>query len=732
MDVRLAPLARCALVALLSLHMSVADARPKVCLVLSGGGARGAAHIGVIKVLEEMRVPVDCVAGTSMGSLVGGAYASGMTVVEMEALINTLSTEALFKERPPRQDQAIRRKLDDRSILFGIEVGLRDGELLLPKGVVSGVQLETVLRRLTKAHGYRRFDELPVAYRAVATDLVTGKAVVFSEGELANVMRASMSVPAAIAPAELDGKILVDGGLTDNLPVDVARAMGAEVVIAVNLGTPLMKREELTSIVGVTGQMINILTEQNVQASLALLKPTDILIEPKLGEFPASDFDHLPDTVPIGEAAAREAAAKLAALSVSAEEFAQRQQHRLAVAPADLRPVDEVRFHKLARVDPETMKGQMETRPGQPLDQQTIDGDLRRLYGTGDFEHINYRILEEAGRRVLDVDAVEKSWGPSYLRFGLGLGSDLQGDSFFNIAASYRRTWINRLGAEWRTDAQIGRTSRLFTELYQPLETQRFLFVAPRAQIERRTVDLFQGATRIARFDLRTTQAELDVGTDLTKYGELRAGILTGAIHASLDTGPESLAPPPGRITQGALTVRAVVDQLDSANFPRFGFAGSANLFASRGALGADDDYTKWDVDLLGVHSIGRHSLQVALKAGGTIGNGSLPVYDLFSWGGFLQQSGYATGAIAGERLTFGRLVYTYKLINQELLEGMYAGVSLEAGRMEGPLVPGQLTGLLKSTALFIGADTPIGPLYLGYGRAADGNQSGYLFLGRP
>src|SRR6266540_3291164 len=315
MDVRLAPLARCALVALLSLHMSVADARPKVCLVLSGGGARGAAHIGVIKVLEEMRVPVDCVAGTSMGSLVGGAYASGMTVVEMEALINTLSTEALFKERPPRQDQAIRRKLDDRSILFGIEVGLRDGELLLPKGVVSGVQLETVLRRLTKAHGYRRFDELPVAYRAVATDLVTGKAVVFSEGELANVMRASMSVPAAIAPAELDGKILVDGGLTDNLPVDVARAMGAEVVIAVNLGTPLMKREELTSIVGVTGQMIN------------------ILIEPKLGEFPASDFDHLPDTVPIGEAAAREAAAKLAALSVSAEEFAQRQQHRLAVAP---------------------------------------------------------------------------------------------------------------------------------------------------------------------------------------------------------------------------------------------------------------------------------------------------------------------------------------------------------------------------------------------------------------
>jgi NTE family protein len=413
-----------------------ADARPRVCLVLSGGGARGAAHIGVLKVLEELRVPIDCIAGTSMGSLVGGAYASGMSTDEMERLIAQVSTDLLFKEKPPRQDQDIRRKLDDRSNLFGIEVGLRGSELLFPKGVVSGVQLETVLRALSKVAGFRKFDELPIPFRAIATDLVTGQAVVFSEGELANVMRASMSVPAAIAPAVIEGRMLVDGGLTNNLPVDVARRMGADIVVAVNLGTPLLKREELTSVLGVTGQMINILTEQNVQASLASLKPTDVLIEPALGDFSAGNFDDLPKTVPIGEAAARAMQTKLAVLSVPPEQYAALRTRQMRPVPPDLRPVDEIRFTAMSRVNAATLENRLETRPGEPLDQQALDRDMRRLYGTGDFEHVDYRVIEEAGRRVLNIDAVEKSWGPNYLRFGLGLGSDFSGDAFFNAAAS--------------------------------------------------------------------------------------------------------------------------------------------------------------------------------------------------------------------------------------------------------------------------------------------------------
>ena len=326
--------------------------RPKVCLVLSGGGARGAAHVGVIAVLEQLRIPVDCIAGTSMGALVGGAYASGMSVAEMEGVLKEISTSLLFVEKPPREEQSIRAKLDDALDLFGFELGVRSGKLLLPKGAVTGVQLETVLRRLAKVKGYRRFDQLPIPFRAVATDLVTGKAMVFSEGELATAMRASMSVPGVIAPAEIEGKMLVDGGLVDNLPVDVARRMGADVVIAVNLGTTLAPKEALDSVLGITAQVINLLTEQNVRASLAMLRPADVLIEPALGDFSAADFDDLPQAVPIGAAATNAIAGRLAALALPQAEYAAWQAHQRAVPAADELRIDTIRFARLERVNP--------------------------------------------------------------------------------------------------------------------------------------------------------------------------------------------------------------------------------------------------------------------------------------------------------------------------------------------------------------------------------------------
>jgi NTE family protein len=706
--------------------------RPKVCVVLSGGGARGAAHVGVLKVLEELHVPIDCITGTSMGSLVGGAYATGTTIPEMEEILSVISTELLFKERPPRQELAIRRKLDDRQDFVGPEIGLRDWNLELPKGFVSGVQLETVLRALAKARGYRKFDDLGIPFRAVATDLVTGKKVVFADGELANVMRASMSVPGAIAPAEFDGKILVDGGLTDNLPIDVARAMGADVVIAVNLGTPLAPRDQLNSILGISGQVINILTEQNVQLSLAALKPTDILILPELGDFSASDFDHLPKTVPIGEAAARKVADQLARLSIPPAEYAALRARQLVASSEDTQPVDEIRFEHLSRVNAEAAKQVMDTKPGEPIDPKVLDADMRRLYGTGDFEHVNYRIIEEPGKRVLAIDAVEKSWGPNYLRFGLGFSTDLKGDTFFNLLASYRRTWINSLGAEWRNDLQLGQTSSFISEFYQPLEARRYLFVAPRVEVERRLVSLFQGSQRLASYDVRYGRAGLDIGSQFTRYGELRVGAITGSLDASLQTGPPDLAPPAGRIQQGAFTSRLIFDQLDSAIFPRSGAAGSVHLFASSATLGADDPYTKWDADGAAVWSFGDNTFNLGFKSGGKLGSDALPRYDLFQWGGFLQQSGYPTGALVTDRFTFGRLLYYNKFVKQKLLEGVYAGFSLEVGRYGTPLVPGSPTGVLKSASVFLGADTPVGPLYFGYGHAADRNSSFYLFLGRP
>jgi len=705
--------------------------RPKICLALSGGGARGAAHIGVLKVLEEMHIPIDCIAGTSMGALVGGAYASGMSVDEMDTITTSITRELLFKENPPRRERSMRRKQDDYDIYIGPEIAYKAGSFGFAKGLVSGVQLETVLRGLSRVKGNYRFDDLPIPYRAVATDLVTGKAVVFEEGELANVMRASMAVPGAVAPAEFGGMMLVDGMLTENLPVQTARAMGADIVIAVNVGTPLLKREQLSGIIGVTAQMLSILTEQNVQASLAALQPQDILIAPELGDYTTGDFDELAKIAPLGEAAARKVADRLSRLAMPAAQYAELRKRQQVQIEPDVRPVDEIRFADLKQVNPETVRAAMDTQPGRPIDQQTLDRDMRRIYGMGYFEHVNYRFLEEPGRRVLVVDAAEKTWGQNSLRFGLGLITDLKGDAFFNLIGSYRKAWLNPLGGEWRSTLQFGRTSSFTTEFYQPIRAQGDFFVAPNFSYERRTSDLYRGDQRIATYDTASALAGVDAGGLFGRYGEARLGLKWGTMKPKLDTGPVVLTPAAGDVAVGAATLRIVLDRFDSVHFPRDGWRAGLKVFDSIGSLGADVDYTKWDFDGAIARSFGDHTFNLGWKFGGKLGNDPLPRYDLFQWGGFLQQSGYATGQLLGEKMSFGRLMYYHRIMRGGLLEGAYSGLSLEAGKVGNPLVPGAPTGTLHSASLFIGADTPLGPAYFGYGRASDGNSSWYLFLGR-
>ncbi|MBE2262216.1 MAG: patatin-like phospholipase family protein [Burkholderiaceae bacterium] len=706
--------------------------RPKICLVLSGGGARGAAHVGVLKVLEANRIPIDCIAGTSMGALVGASYATGMSIPEMEAIVGEISTELLFKENPPRAEQPMRIKRDDYANLFGPDIGVVDNSLQLPKGVVTGIQLETVLRRLAKVKGYLNFDDLPIPFRAIATNLVTGKEVVFSKGEVGNVMRASMSVPGAIAPAEFDGMLLVDGMLTSNLPVQTAFAMGADIVIAVNVGTPLLGRDKLVSIVGVMGQMLSILTEQNVQVSLAALRSQDILISPELGSFSTGDFDNLPKIVPLGAAAAEKAVPRLAALALPPEAYASLRKSQLRTIEADLRPVDEIRFVDLKRVNPATARSIMETQEGQPLDQNKLDGDMRRLYGSGDFEHVNYRLVDEGTKRVLTVDAVEKSWGPNYLRFGLGLSTDFQNEAYYNIMARYRRTWLNSLGAEWRSTIQLGRTSTLFTEFYQPLSETGEYFVSPYVVLSSTSPSLFQGNTEVAQYNVASAAAGVDLGLNFKRYGVLRFGALTGVLKPSLQIGSPQYVPTDSSYAQGALNAKLTLDQIDSIFFPRSGWRGSATAFNSMTSMGASSNYQRYEAEGTAAVSFGEHTLNFGFHVGGKIGSDPLPVYDQFQWGGFLKQSGFQTGQLLGESVQFGRVMYYRRIFRGSLLEGAYGGISLEAGKVGEQPIPGGPTGLQKSGAIFIGADTPIGPAYLGYGRVLNGPGSFYFYLGRP
>jgi len=414
---------------------------PRIGLALSGGGARGIAHVGVLKVLDELRVPISCVTGTSMGAIVGATFAAGRTPAEMEMLVLEANWEEIFRDKPPRGEIAVRRKIDDYKTLFAPEYGVQDGGLALPKGVLAGIAIESAFRSMvTPAFGITDFRQLPISFNAIATDIETGKEVVLGSGSLAQAMRASMSVPGMFAPVEIDGRILGDGGLVNNLPVDLVRKMGADIVIAVNIGTPLMSRDQLQSVVGYASQMLNILTEQNVRAQLATLKPTDILISPDLGNLTFIDFAAAPKFVEIGEKAAEAVRTQLAALSDSPERYAAFER-KLKVLPEKLpERLDFVTVEGSRYTNPEVLEDQMRTKPDEPFKLSTLESDLARLYGRGEFEQIDYQLTTVGNQNGVIVTVTEKSWGPNFLRFGTSLSTDFQGETFFNLMLGHRRS----------------------------------------------------------------------------------------------------------------------------------------------------------------------------------------------------------------------------------------------------------------------------------------------------
>ena len=366
---------------------------PRIGLALSGGGARGIAHVGVLKVLEELRIPIHCVTGTSMGAIVGGTFAAGTSPTEMEKVVLAADWDEIFRDRPPRQEIAVRRKVDDYKTLFAPEYGVKDGGLALPKGVIAGVSIESFFRVLaTPAFGVSDFQKLPIPFRAMATDIETGESVVLDHGSVAQAMRASMSVPAAIAPVEIDGRLLVDGGIANNLPINEARKLCADVVIAVNISTPPLKRKEITSALNVATQLVNFLGKQTVDDQLKGLGKQDVLIEPDLGDISAATFDRSVEAIKIGEQATRAMADSLKRYSLPPDQYAALRATQIAERKA-LGTVTEIRIEGLERTNPEVLSALIETKPGEPLSEEKISADLRRIYGRGDFESIGYHLV---------------------------------------------------------------------------------------------------------------------------------------------------------------------------------------------------------------------------------------------------------------------------------------------------------------------------------------------------
>jgi len=536
---------------------------------------------------------------------------------------------------------------------------------------------------------------------------------------------------------EVDGRILGDGGLVNNLPVDIVRAMGADIVIAVNIGTPLMSRDQLQSVVGYASQMLNILTEQNVRAQLALLKPTDILISPDLGALTFIDFAEGPKFVELGEMAAEAVRPRLAALAESPERYAA-FEHGLVVKPEKLpEKLDFVTIEGTHYSNPEVLEEQMRTKPDQPFSLSTLEADLARLYGRGEFEQIDYQITTVGKQTGAVINVMEKSWGPNFLRFGTSLSTDFQGETFFNLMLGHRRVWLNSLGAEWTNEVILGSTRRYATELYQPVFVGKNLFVSGYGLVQRAPEFIFNGQNRIAEYDVLTETAGADVGWTFGTSGELRAGFKWVHYRGDPTIADENFPTIKTNETGARLLLR--VDTLDHPYFPRNGLRANAEAFyGSRETSFYNISFTNDNSSRAG--AVVDAALPVTqdaflnfqVRAGGIFNAKGDNILEDFNLGGFLQLSGLRTNQLSGNYMAFGRAVGYYQIATLPIVgRAVYVGGSLEAGNTWQTSGAIGFPGMVTAGSAFLAADTWLGPFYIAYGLASGGQRSFYLYLGR-
>ncbi|MHB2059297.1 patatin-like phospholipase family protein [Pseudomonas monsensis] len=704
--------------------------RPKVGLVLSGGAARGLAHIGVLKALEEQGIKIDAIAGTSMGAVVGGLYASGYKIDELEKLALNIDWQQALSDAPPREDVPFRRKQDDRDFLVKQKLSFRDdGSLGLPLGVIQGQNLALLLESLL-AHtsDTRDFDKLPIPFRAVATDIANGEKVVFRKGHLPQVIRASMSIPAVFAPVELNGRLLVDGGMTDNIPLDVAREMGVDVAIVVDIGTPLRNSKQLTTVVDVLNQSITLMTRRNSEEQLAALKPSDILIQPALAAFGVTDFGKAQDMIDAGYRATRILDARLAVLK-SAE--SQDAELNAARSPGQRTPIiTAIKVENNSKVDDDVIRYYIRQHIGEPLDLGRLHSDMGTLYGLDYFEQVQYRVVHKGQDHTLVISARGKRSGTDYLRVGLNLSDDMRGDSAFNLGASYRVNGINRLGAEWLTRAQIGDKQELYSEFYQPLDVGSRYFIAPSVVFEAQNVDAVLDNDPIAQYRVERYGMALNVGRQIGNNGEVRFGVGEAWGKADVRIGDQDL--PSEHFNEGFYSLKYSYDSLDNVYYPHEGKDISLTLLQFEPSLGSDTRYRQWEFKLDKAMSRGPDTLILGGRYGRTLDDTNV-VTSSFLLGGARQLSGFREDAISGQNVSLLRAVYYRRLTPRAYLPldfPLYAGASLERGRAWNNDNEFD-SGYINAASVFIGFDTPLGPLNFSYGLNDANEQAVYLNLGQ-
>ena len=707
------------------------DTRLRVGLVLGGGGARGAAHIGVLKELERRRIPVDAIAGTSMGAIVGGLYATGMSADELEYLVGSLDWAGALADKPDRKDLSFRRKQDDAEVPIGFELGVRGMELVLPKGVIQGQKLDLLLRELTQhASHINDFDQLPIPFRVIASDIERGEAWVMDKGDLAESIRASMSVPGVFAPVLIGDRLLVDGGIVGNLPIDVMQEMGVDIIIAVDVEFPLYGPEELGSVLAISEQMLTILIRKETRRQIERLGDRDVLIRPELGTYASTNFSEILDTIEPGEVAAREQSAKLADLSLDQATW----DDYLANRKKPVEPASHLAFVRVVhdgKLAPAVLESKLSVEAGDPIDPAILAYNANRLYGLQLYEQVSYRLIEENEGTGVEYRARTKSWGPNFLQFGVSLEDDFEGSTGFNLGARLTRSGVNRLGAEWRNDLRLGTDPKIFSEFYQPLSFDSRLFVAPHINLEQSNINTFAMDSTVARLRLSEAEAGLDFGRELGRIGEFRIGVFRGFGEARVKVGDPAISNID--FDTGGAFVRLRFDTLDNARFPRSGLRSDLQWTLSRPGFGADSEFDTIEGEVAQTWSRGKNSIQLGLGYATTLESDN-KVQEYFPLGGFLRLSGLERGEISGPHAALAKLIYYRRLGDASgiLDTPIYLGISAEAGNVWQTRSEMDFDSMLLNGSMFLGFDTFIGPVYIAAGFAEHNQSNFYLFIGAP
>ena len=540
--------------------------------MLAGGGAKGGAHVGVIKVLEREHIPIDCIAGTSMGALVGAGYASGLPAGELETFIAGIDWRAIVGGAGRRSLEPIEQKRLLNASNSAIGLGVIEGRVVTPSGFSDTSAIDDLLRTyVARARAVSDFNKLPIPFRAVSTDMVSGKMVVLDHGDLAMAMRASMAIPGAFAPVVSEGRILADGGMVRNIPVDVAREMCADIVIVVNLVEPETPPEKLVESTQLLVRSMDVMLASNEIIQLETLTERDIRIDVPMGDIGTADFLRVPETIPLGEAAAQSMVERLRAYAVPEPEYMAWRQRATQRQQVEAKVVD-VRFDGLKWVNENYLRTLTKVDPGQTVTLDMISNDALQMAALTELDSVAYRLEGDPSNLTLVWLPEEASIGRNVLRPSLGIYTPGTGEPKFQVGMQFVRSWVNDRGAQWRNNLQAGYETSIETSFYQPFDVAQRYFVEPGIAATRSLEDVFNDGERVATYKFVDVTGNVDFGMNVTRNFQMRAGYLFTDRSAEASTGPV-LLPEIDAIDAG-ITASIMFDSREVSRFATDGIGG--------------------------------------------------------------------------------------------------------------------------------------------------------------